>query len=104
MRNEGKEHAVELLQNMQKSLHDSGLLRYPQRSDFSEEEVVQIKAYLGPWPRALEAAGIKPPRDDAHTARRQEKRIAAKRRRTAAKIAKQSPKPQIHSDKGEKTS
>ena len=33
--------------------------RYPHKSDFSEEEVAMIKSYLGPWPRALEAAGIK---------------------------------------------
>lgn len=32
---------------------------FPQKSDFSEYEVSMIKAYFGPWPRALEAAGIK---------------------------------------------
>ena len=37
--------------------------RFPKRSDFSEEEVVAIKAFLGPWPRALEAAGIKEKRE-----------------------------------------
>jgi len=37
--------------------------RYPKRSDFSETQVVAIKAHLGPWPRALEAAEIKPPHD-----------------------------------------
>ncbi|MBE6850668.1 MAG: hypothetical protein E7504_02860 [Ruminococcus sp.] len=39
-----------------------GEMRYPKRADFSEREVVAIKAFLGPWPRALEAAGVKPPR------------------------------------------
>lgn len=29
------------------------------KSDFSEDEVAVIKSFLGPWPRALEAAGLK---------------------------------------------
>lgn len=48
--------------------------RYPKRADFSEKEVVAIKAFLGPWPRALEAAGVKPPRDDNKKRRTKEKR------------------------------
>jgi len=36
--------------------------RPPNKSDFSGEEVSAIKQVLGPWPRALEAAGLKPPR------------------------------------------
>jgi len=36
--------------------------RLPNKSDFSGEEVSAIKRVLGPWPRALEAAGLKPPR------------------------------------------
>ena len=55
--------------------------RYPRRSDFSGSETVAIKAFLGPWPRALEAAEIKPIRDDNRKARNLEKRIRAKRRR-----------------------
>lgn len=57
--------------------------RYPCRSDFTDVEVMGIKAHLGPWPRALEAAGIKPPREDADQAARRalEKRIRAKRNR-----------------------
>ena len=45
-------------------LREAGEERYPQRADFEEAAVVAIKAHLGPWPRALEAAGIKP-RDKA---------------------------------------
>lgn len=33
--------------------------RLPQKADFSVEDLVFIKAHLGPWPRALEAAGLK---------------------------------------------
>lgn len=70
-----------------------GQVRYPMRSDFSEREVVAIKAYLGPWPRALEAAGVKPPREDDHAEKTRQKRIRAKRARTAAKIANQGRGP-----------
>ena len=55
--------------------------RFPKRSDFSEEEVAYIKAFLGPWPRALEAAGVKAPREDNRKQKNLEKRIRAKRNR-----------------------
>lgn len=80
-----KEDCVVLLQRKYAELQASGLERYPQRGDFSEREVVAIKAFLGPWPRALEQAGVKPPRDDGHERKTQEKRIRAKRRRVQAK-------------------
>ncbi|MDE6432971.1 MAG: hypothetical protein K2L07_01935 [Lachnospiraceae bacterium] len=55
--------------------------RYPKKSDFSEEEVAMIKSFFGPWPRALEAAGVKEPREIDKKQKRQQKRIAAKRTR-----------------------
>ena len=76
-----KEDCILLLQNKYKELQAEGLSRYPRRSDFEEREVVAIKAFLGPWPRALEAAGIKPPRDDDRPQRNKEKRIRAKQAR-----------------------
>lgn len=77
---------VALLKEKHSALLASGLSRYPCRSDFDEREVVAIKAFLGPWPRALEAAGIKPPRDDAQRKERiKQKRIEAKRLKTALK-------------------
>ena len=79
-----KEDCIFLLQNKYKELQEQGLSRYPQRSDFEDREVVAIKAFLGPWPRALEAAGIKPPRDDDRLERNREKRARAKRTRIAA--------------------
>ena len=79
---------IALLRQKQLQLQQAGESRYPRRSDFSEPEIVAIKAFLGPWPRALEAAGLKPPRDDDRPARNREKRIRAKRRRTAAKKAR----------------
>lgn len=59
-----KQACVVLLNDKYKELQEQGLSRYPQRSDFEDREVVAIKAFLGPWPRALEAAGIKPLRED----------------------------------------
>lgn len=49
-----REDAVSLLKEKSDNLG-----RLPKRSDFSEAEVVAIKAFLGPMPRALEAAGLK---------------------------------------------
>ena len=79
-----KEDSLLLLQNKYMQLQAQGLSRYPQRSDFEDREVVAIKAFLGPWPRALEAAGVKPPRDDDRAEKNKEKRIRAKRARIAA--------------------
>ena len=79
-----KEDCILLLQNKYSKLQEQGLSRYPQRSDFEDREVVAIKAFLGPWPRALEAAGIKPPREDDRVQRNKEKRIRAKQNRIAA--------------------
>ena len=74
-----KEDCILLLKNKYKELQAKGLSRYPQRSDFEEREVVAIKAFLGPWPRALEAAGVKPPREVDRKQLNKEKRIRAKR-------------------------
>ena len=76
-----KEDCILLLQNKYKDLQTEGLSRYPQRADFGDPEVVAIKAFLGPWPRALEAAGVKPPKNDGHAEKNKEKRIRAKQAR-----------------------
>ena len=36
--------------------------RLPRKSDFDEITRSRIKSFLGPWPRALEAAGLKTPK------------------------------------------
>ena len=79
-----KEDCLVLLNEKYRELQSQSIERYPKRSDFSDREVVAIKAFLGPWPRALEAAGIKPPRDDDRPQRNKEKRARAKRTRIAA--------------------
>lgn len=48
--------AVEQLKNKSKQLD-----RLPKKDDFDEVTRSRIKAFLGPWPRALEAAGLKEP-------------------------------------------
>ena len=79
-----KEDCLILLKNKYEELQKQGFSRYPQRSDFEDCEVVAIKAFLGPWPRALEEAGIKLPRNDDRLQRNKDKRIRAKRARIAA--------------------
>ena len=75
-----KEIYLELLRKKGEDLRSQG--RYPKRSDFSEEEVAYIKSFLGPWPRALEAAGLKPKREgNSSLEKNREKRIRAKRKR-----------------------
>lgn len=37
--------------------------RLPTKKDFDDVACSRIKAYLGPWPRALEAAGLKKPKE-----------------------------------------
>lgn len=80
-----REDCVALLNEKYRELQERGLSRYPRRADFEEREVVAIKAFFGPWPRALEAAGIKPPRADDRAQRNKEKRIRAKQARIRAR-------------------
>lgn len=82
-----RNECILLLREMHERLAASGEARYPRRGDFDDRSVEAIKAHLGPWPRALEAAGIKPPRKDGKAERALKKRIRAKRARTAARKA-----------------
>ncbi len=54
---EKREWAILQLQEKQKELG-----RPPHKDDFEEPTMARIKGILGPWPRALEAAGLKAPR------------------------------------------
>jgi len=47
--------------------------RLPKKADMPEGQAERITRSLGPWPRALEKAGLKPPREKT-------KRAAAKQR------------------------
>ena len=66
---EKKRWAVELLQEKYKELE-----RFPKLSDFEEPTRSRIKAFLGPWPRALEAAGIKQPKVRTVTSKKRKKK------------------------------
>ena len=74
------EDCVRLLLSKRQELLAQGIDRLPQRSDFEHEEVVAIKAFLGPWPRALERAGIKEPRGEDRLEKNREKRRRTRRR------------------------
>ena len=56
--------------------------RVPYKEDFDEATRSRIKAFLGPWPRALEAAGLKEPRPIAPK--------SAKRKKSATKSKMQA--------------
>ena len=69
--------AKELLHQKSKELG-----RLPLKDDFDEPTRSRIKAFLGPWPRALEAAGLKEPRTIAPK--------SAKRKKSGGKSKKQA--------------
>lgn len=48
--------------------------RYPKKSDFSEQDVARIKSFFGPWPRALEAAGLTESKDGQRAEKRRLKK------------------------------
>ena len=52
--NKKKEWAIEALRQKCEELG-----RLPRKSDFDVVTLSRIKAFLGPWPRALAAAGLK---------------------------------------------
>ncbi|MBQ2847483.1 MAG: hypothetical protein IJE74_04435 [Clostridia bacterium] len=54
IKNSKKEWAIDTLR--QKS---NELGRLPKKDDFDVVTMSRIKAFLGPWPRALETAGLK---------------------------------------------
>ena len=56
--------------------------RVPYKDDFDEPTRSRIKAFLGPWPRALEAAGLKEPRTVTEK--------SAKRKKAATKSKNQA--------------
>lgn len=64
--------------------------RLPCKTDFAPEDVARIKSALGPWPRALEAAGLKPPRDTSRRDVNREKRQKAARLKRRANRRKEA--------------
>ncbi len=64
--------------------HEAG--RFPKKSDFTEQQVAGIKSFLGPWPRALEQAGIKEPRPEDKFKKIEERKIRSKIRKREYKL------------------
>ena len=80
-----KEACIALLREKYEELKAQGRTDYPKRADFSENEVIAIKSHFGPWPRALEAAGVKPV-NEALMEKKKQKKLARKRKKTQSKI------------------
>ena len=81
-----KEECIALLKQKYEELKSQGKSEYPKRADFSEKEVIMIKSYFGPWPRALEAAGVKPV-NEALLEKKKQNKIDRKRKKAQRKIA-----------------
>ena len=75
-----REYALSLLREKAKQLG-----RVPLRADFDSSEVCLIKQKLGPWPRALEAAGLKEPPEITAAEKSREKRERSRKRRKQTK-------------------
>ncbi len=75
-----KQYAIDLLINRSKELG-----RLPKRADFADSDVCLIKQKLGPWPRALEAAGLKEPPAVSRIEKNRARRARAKEKRKELK-------------------
>lgn len=75
-----REYAIQLLINRATELG-----RLPKRADFVDNDVCLIKQKLGPWPRALEAAGLKEPPEVSRIDKNRARRARAKQRRKETK-------------------
>lgn len=62
--------------------------RVPCKSDFNNWEVMMIKSHLGPLPRAMETAGVKPPRSEEKIQAKIDKRLRSKKRKEEYKARK----------------
>ncbi len=79
---EKTERALKLLREKADELQ-----RLPKRSDFSGEDVCFIKQKLGPWPRALEAAGLK---EKQEISSKEKSRLKRERRKKELKKRRQN--------------
>lgn len=86
-----KSDCLDIIREKAAELENKGEHRLPKRSDFSDLEVMMIKSYFGPFPRALEAAGVKQKRQGVEQ-KRLKKRIRAKRNKLKYKSAKKADK------------
>ena len=52
--------------------------RLPKKEDFDDATRSRIKAFLGPWPRALEAAGLKETKSEYPDAKKKKRHGSTK--------------------------
>ncbi|MCQ2479168.1 MAG: hypothetical protein MJ120_00910 [Clostridia bacterium] len=71
-----KEYYIELLKQTAEREN-----RLPRKADFSQDDVNRIKGFFGPWPWALEAAGLKESKQEERIAKNRERRLRAKERK-----------------------
>lgn len=63
--------------------------RIPKKSDFDNETAGMIKSFFGPWPRAMEAAGVKEANLKRAEKKLERRRRSKKRKATQAKYSKE---------------
>ena len=80
---EKKSWAEELLRQKSKELG-----RLPKKEDFDEVTRSRIKAFLGPWPRALESAGLKEPRENPPKSSKRKKAASKSKNQTVLALQK----------------
>ena len=78
--------AEELLRQKNNELN-----RLPCKDDFDEPTRSRIKAFLGPWPRALEAAGLK-------DVRPQQKKSKKRKKTVRGRTPKTEPKESVYAE------
>ncbi len=61
--------------------------RLPKKSDFSNDDVNRIKGFFGPWPWALEAAGLKESKKEERKEKNRLKHQRSRERRKELKTA-----------------
>ena len=84
---EKRERAVLMMQEKAVELD-----RLPKRSDFSDADACFIKQKLGPWPRALEAAGLKEAKGLSAAEKSRIKRERSKKlRKQSSRAEKEKP-------------
>lgn len=66
--------------------------RLPRKSDFTNDDVNRIKGFFGPWPWALEAAGLKESKRAERVAENREKRHRSRERRKEFRNAQRGAK------------
>lgn len=77
-----REYYINLLQKVAENEK-----RLPKKSDFAEADVNRIKGLFGPWPWALEAAGLKVSKQEARKEKNREKHLRSRERRRQFKAS-----------------